>query len=174
MNAEDIGISDPLWKLVQMCWDGDRLRRPRMQEVVEGVGGAAAHWNTDMPPTSSDGGAVFEKDSHSSSEHRGFTLFSMIYGLFSDPRTGIFHSSSSHDELLVDRSTDSPGPGNTATLGTERPLAETPKAHHERILYHNLLEDFCQPPPNSLPKKRKGLKYYLDSISASFYPDSKR
>ena len=173
VNAEEIGISDPLWKLVQMCWDGDRLRRPRMQEVVEEVGDAAANWNTDMPPTPSDDGGVFETDPVSS-EYSGFTLFPMTHGLFSGTRTGIFHSSSSDGRLPVDRSTDGSGPSNTTTLGTERPSAETPETHRERILYPYLPEDFYRPPPYPLPKKRKGLKYYLNSISTSFDPDSKR
>ena len=49
-NAETVGISEPLWKLIQKCWDDDRGRRPQIREVVAGVGRAATNWHTDMPP----------------------------------------------------------------------------------------------------------------------------
>jgi len=49
-NPMAIGISDPLWELIQKCWDDDRTRRPQIQEVVAGVGSAAANWHTEMPP----------------------------------------------------------------------------------------------------------------------------
>lgn len=49
-NAGAIGISDSLWEVMQKCWERDKLRRPQIQEVVEGIGGAAANWHTDMPP----------------------------------------------------------------------------------------------------------------------------
>ena len=50
-DAEAIGISDSLWKLIQKCWQGERARRPQVQEVVVGVGDAAASWSTEMPPS---------------------------------------------------------------------------------------------------------------------------
>ena len=49
-NAGAIGISDSLWEVMQKCWERDKVRRPRIQEVVEGISGAAANWRTDMPP----------------------------------------------------------------------------------------------------------------------------
>ena len=49
-NAEAIGISDHSWRLIQKCWDGERMQRPQIQEVVARVGDAAAKWHTDMPP----------------------------------------------------------------------------------------------------------------------------
>lgn len=36
-----IGLSDPLWELLQACWDADRLRRPQMHHVETQVGNAA-------------------------------------------------------------------------------------------------------------------------------------
>ena len=53
-NADAIGISDSLWKLMQRCWEGDRTRRPRIQEVVAGICDAATDWHTDMPPSSTE------------------------------------------------------------------------------------------------------------------------
>lgn len=53
-DAEAIGISDSLWELIQKCWDGERKRRPQIQEVVAGVGDAAADWHTDMPPNGTE------------------------------------------------------------------------------------------------------------------------
>ena len=45
-----IGLSDPLWDLIQNCWDGDRSQRPWMQDVEVRVGNAAAQWETPVPP----------------------------------------------------------------------------------------------------------------------------
>jgi len=50
-NATEIGISDSLWKLIQICWDRTIEGRPQIQEVVEGVGSSAAKWRTEMPPS---------------------------------------------------------------------------------------------------------------------------
>lgn len=51
-DAEVVGISNSLWELIRKCWDGDKGRRPGIQEVVAGVGDAAASWGTEMPPNS--------------------------------------------------------------------------------------------------------------------------
>jgi len=53
-DAEAIGISDPLWELIQKCWYGDKTRRPQIQEVVLGVGKAADSWHTEMPPSGAE------------------------------------------------------------------------------------------------------------------------
>jgi len=50
-NAEAIGISNSLWKLLQRCWDGDKTQRPQIREVVARVGSAADDWHADMPPS---------------------------------------------------------------------------------------------------------------------------
>ena len=78
-NAEAIGISDPLWGLIQKCWDGERTRRPQIQVVVAGVGSAAVNWRTDMPPggTEHQEEPVSEEPS-SDSKHSEF-LFLISY-----------------------------------------------------------------------------------------------
>ena len=43
-----IGLSDPLWDLVQDCWNEDRSRRPLMQDVEIRVGNAVARRETPM------------------------------------------------------------------------------------------------------------------------------
>jgi len=48
-NAATIGLSDPLWELLQACWNGDRSQRPRMQDVEVQLGNAAARWETPTP-----------------------------------------------------------------------------------------------------------------------------
>jgi len=48
-DAVAIGLSDPLWELLQACWSGDRSRRPQMQYVEVQVGTAAARWETQTP-----------------------------------------------------------------------------------------------------------------------------
>ena len=58
-DAENIGILDPLWELMEKCWRGDKTRRPRIQEVVKRVGDAAANWHAEMPP----GGTGQQEDS---------------------------------------------------------------------------------------------------------------
>jgi len=50
-NAEAIGISNSLWKLLQRCWDGDKTQRPQIREVVARAGSAADNWHADMPPS---------------------------------------------------------------------------------------------------------------------------
>ena len=53
-NAEAIRIFDSLWKLLQKCWDDERTRRPRIQEVVGSVGDAAANWHIDIPSSDTE------------------------------------------------------------------------------------------------------------------------
>ena len=48
-NSMTVGLSDPLWDLLQSCWNGDRSRRPRMQDVEVQVRDAAVLWETPMP-----------------------------------------------------------------------------------------------------------------------------
>ena len=36
---------------MQKCWDGNPMRRPQIQEVVEGMGNAAANWHVVAPPS---------------------------------------------------------------------------------------------------------------------------
>ena len=41
-NSATIGLSDSLWELLQDCWNGDRSRRPQMQDVEVQIGDVAA------------------------------------------------------------------------------------------------------------------------------------
>ena len=81
-NAEAIGISDPLWELIRKCWDGEKMRRPGIQEVVAGVGNAAANWNKDMPPggTEHREEPVSEEPS-SDSKHSEFLFLIVVFPL---------------------------------------------------------------------------------------------
>ncbi|KAF9644384.1 kinase-like protein [Thelephora ganbajun] len=92
LNTEVIGISNSLWKLIQKCWDGEKTRRPRVQEVVEGVGNAATNWHTDMPPS------VIEQSEDSVAEEDSDEL----------KHVGIFQSYKSEDTPPADLSTDEP------------------------------------------------------------------
>lgn len=49
-NALEIGFSDSLWDFVQVCWDRDRERRPKVAGVVERLCEAAVNWHDPMPP----------------------------------------------------------------------------------------------------------------------------
>ena len=33
-NAEDVGLTVPMWDFLQRCWDGDPTKRPKIDEVV--------------------------------------------------------------------------------------------------------------------------------------------
>jgi hypothetical protein len=78
-NAEAIGISDSLWGLMQKCWEGDRTRRPRIQEAVAGVGNTAAKWHTDMPPSNTeDSDAEEESDAEVYSNELHHGEFSLV------------------------------------------------------------------------------------------------
>jgi hypothetical protein len=86
-DAEVIGISDSLWKLMQKCW-GDRIQRPQIQEVVAGVGDAATNWHTDMPPSNTeDSDAEEESDAGEDSDelHHGEFLLVPIALFFLRP-----------------------------------------------------------------------------------------
>jgi hypothetical protein len=74
-NAEAIGISDSLWKLMQRCWEGDRTQRPRIQEVVAGIGDAATDWHTDMPPSSTE---HREDSDEEDSDELKYSKFSLV------------------------------------------------------------------------------------------------
>ena len=49
-DASSIGFFDSLWDFIQLCWDGDRTRRPTAAEVVGHLAEAATKWDTLMPP----------------------------------------------------------------------------------------------------------------------------
>ena len=75
-------ILDPFWEFMEKRWDRDKTRRPRIQEVVEGVGGAAAHWRTAVPR----GSAGRQEDSGAEGESGGldereFSLYVVSFAL---------------------------------------------------------------------------------------------
>ena len=51
-NATAIGLSDPVWELLQACWNEDRSLRPQIQHVEVQVGNAATRWRAPMQPRS--------------------------------------------------------------------------------------------------------------------------
>lgn len=75
-----MGLSDPLWDLLQDCWNGDRSLRPRMKDVEVHVGNASARWKTPIPshhlvpfprhPQESPPSSLIASSSHSSTETR--------------------------------------------------------------------------------------------------------
>jgi len=83
-NAEAIGISNSLWKLLQRCWDGDKTQRPQIREVVAGVGSVADNWHADMPPSVVD--HLEDPSEEDSDELKHGTSLSVLCRLFLDPR----------------------------------------------------------------------------------------
>lgn len=85
-DAENIGISNCLWELMQKCWECDRGRRPRIQEVVEGIGNTAANWHVDMPPNGrgKQESYVIEEETDEL-EGSEFRLIADAIPLYSDP-----------------------------------------------------------------------------------------
>lgn len=64
-DASSIGFFDSLWDFIQLCWDGDRTRRPTAAEVVGHLAEAATNWDTLMPPataTPAQGPAKIDSD----------------------------------------------------------------------------------------------------------------
>ena len=82
-NAENIGISEALWKLIQKCWDGDRNRRPGIQEVVVGVGNAAGNWHIVTPPSATEHSEDSAEEESDELDYGEFSLFP-VYRLFLD------------------------------------------------------------------------------------------
>jgi len=77
-NAEVIGVSDSLWELIEKCWVDDRMRRPQIEEVVAGVGDAAAKWNKDMPPSDVEPRQETAEDDSDELEHGEFSLLPIV------------------------------------------------------------------------------------------------
>ena len=42
-NPSNVGFSKSLWACVQLCWDGDKKRRPKVAEVVKRLEEATAN-----------------------------------------------------------------------------------------------------------------------------------
>ena len=43
-GAKRLGFSDELWKTVERCWLEDRSKRPRVEEILSCLNGAAGFW----------------------------------------------------------------------------------------------------------------------------------
>ena len=85
-DAEAIGISDSLWKLIQKCWDGEKARRPQVQEVVTRVGDTAASWRTEVPPSAMEHREESAEEDSDELKHGEFISFSLA--LFSHRPSG--------------------------------------------------------------------------------------
>ena len=76
-NAEAIGLSAALWKLVQECWSEERARRPTVHVIVDIVRDAAARWHVHVPPSSphSGGDRPPSQSDETPGEHIGMVGF---------------------------------------------------------------------------------------------------
>jgi len=81
-DAEAIGISEPLWRLIQKCWEGDNTRRPQIQEVVDGVTSAAANWHVLTPPSGTEYWEDTAEEESDELAHGEFSLFSIVPPVF--------------------------------------------------------------------------------------------
>ena len=180
-NAQDVGISDSLWRLIQRCWDGQITRRPRIQEVVKGVGSAAARWHIETPPSATEqreDSYVEESDELAHSEYTPFPV-----SFYSRPQAfcaeGIFETYQSEDpppvpspdtprpkDTPVNRSPDIPRPRNTPANPVQRTTAGN--SEENLVVYSHLEQDSRSPPSAIPPPKHKGLRYYLKKIPVMF------
>ena len=83
-NAEAIGISESLWNLIQKCWDGDKARRPKIQNVVEGVANVAANWHVLTPPPATENWEDTDDEDLDSLENSEFSSFHTVPPVFLD------------------------------------------------------------------------------------------
>jgi hypothetical protein len=154
-NAETIGISDSLWGLMQKCWEGDRTRRPRIQEAVTGVGDAAASWHTDMPPS----GTEHQEDSNAEEDsdelkHSEFLLVPIA------PFSQTFCVVRTFEPYLSS-STGASQLSDARTVSTQPAEVETYEQHSEHESGHLSPNS----PPHSaglLPQKHKGFRRFLN------------
>ena len=140
---------------------------------MEGVGDAAANWNTEMPP----GGTGQQEDSGIEEDSDGldrskFRLLSYYVIFFSQVvcAVKVFQPDvNDGDELPVDSSTGSSGPSDVSTFWTQQPLAETSEEHFGFELVFKHLDQNNPSPSTALPRpKLKGLKYYLNKALSVF------
>jgi hypothetical protein len=166
-NAKDIGISDSLWELMQKCWDGKITQRPRIKEVVKGVGEAAVRYNKDMPPSPFKPGDTPDDEESDYLKHGGFPPFLMWYPPYLILLAAEIFNSRRDSETLplaglkagTSRLNDKP------TARIQHNPVETPDEPFE-LVYKHL--DQNNPPSVSLipPKPRKGFRFYLKKIPA--------
>ena len=81
-DAEAIGISESLWELIQKCWDGDPRRRPRIQEVVKGVGNAAANWRVATLPSAVEHWEDSDEEEEDDLTYSEFSLVPVVPPVF--------------------------------------------------------------------------------------------
>ena len=71
-NAESLGLSDTLWRLIQTCWSESPSARPTAQQLLRYLEDASRDWTPPLNypiPDDLDGGAGF--DLTSSNERSG-------------------------------------------------------------------------------------------------------
>ena len=75
-NASAIGLSDPLWRFVQRCWDGDVKLRPKVGEVVVHLEEAVGGWDGLMSPHAQTEDVTFDlrEDTPESMQHSEFNI----------------------------------------------------------------------------------------------------
>jgi len=63
---------------MQKCWDGHPNRRPQIQEVVEGMGNAAAKWRVVAPPSPVENAEDSAEEESDELAHGGFSLAPVV------------------------------------------------------------------------------------------------
>jgi len=63
---------------MQKCWDGNLSRRPQIQEVVEGMGNAAAKWRVVAPPSPMEYAEDSAEEESDELPHGGFPLAPVV------------------------------------------------------------------------------------------------
>ena len=63
---------------MRKCWKADKTRRPRIEEVVEGIDVAAASWQTDMQPSGPEQQEDSFVEDESDIDHGAFPLISVV------------------------------------------------------------------------------------------------
>ena len=91
-SAETIGISEPVWNLIQKCWDGNISRRPQIQEVVTGVANAATNWDVLTPPSVIEHVEDAVEEESDELEHGEFSSFRAVLPVFRPPLAQLEYS----------------------------------------------------------------------------------
>ena len=63
---------------MKKCWGGDKMRRPRVEEVVKGIDAAAVNWHTDMQPSGPEQQEDSLVEDESDVDHGVFALISVV------------------------------------------------------------------------------------------------
>ena len=81
-NAEAIGISESLWRLIQKCWDSERTQRPQIREVVKGVADTATNWHVLTPPSVTKRREDIDQEGSDGPEPCEFSSFHILPPIF--------------------------------------------------------------------------------------------